>query len=309
VRTSQRGIQILAVMAVVLFGTVGWTGTSVAATPGVPYTDPDAVGYIGLCNQAGQQITSGSITDTPFAWRAVSSQAAPAAYRGSTRTATLAAYLPMQALPPGDWSGQQLTASSRYSNPASPMAAATASDQPLQSFIEAFPPELDGFIQLRLYLGAANQPAYTAHYPTLDIQVTGATWNAVGGGPVNCNAGTSESIETILSPGNTAVPAKGTTGPSSAGADGSAAVSRTSSGGSSGSGGSGGSASKGSAAGTHPATGSPAPNTTATSTTSHTPLIAGIVIAGVAVLVTLGLLISRRRRGPDPTPEDVATNS
>ena len=74
-------------------------GTAGAATSTVPYTDPDAVGSIGLCNQAGQQITSGSITTRPFAWRAVSTQAAPAPYNNAGRTATLVAYQPQQALP------------------------------------------------------------------------------------------------------------------------------------------------------------------------------------------------------------------
>ena len=92
----------------------------------VPYTDPDAVGSIGLCNQAGQQITSGSVTTKPFAWRAVSTQPAPAPYNNAGRTATLLAYQPLQDLPAGDWSGAQMTSSSSYTNPANPMAAATA---------------------------------------------------------------------------------------------------------------------------------------------------------------------------------------
>jgi hypothetical protein len=177
--------------------------TVTAAAPAAPYTDPNVVGYIGLCNQAGQQITSGSVSAAPFVWRAVSSQAAPAPYDGAGGTAILNAYLPMQSLAPGDWSGEQLTASTRYSNPQSPMAQATARDVSLQVFVQDYPPEWDGFIQLRLFLGVQNQPADVQHYAALDLQISGDTWTAVGGGPVNCNAGTAESLETVLAPPST----------------------------------------------------------------------------------------------------------
>jgi hypothetical protein len=116
---------------------LGLVVSPAAASTGVPYTDANAVGYIGLCNQAGRQITSGNVATAPFAWRAVSSKPAEAPYNNADRTATLVAYLPLQDLPPGDWSGQELTASSRYSNQASPMAAATSDDDSLQDFIDA----------------------------------------------------------------------------------------------------------------------------------------------------------------------------
>jgi len=177
--------------------------TAVGAAPTAPYTDPDAVGYIGLCNQAGQQISSGSVSGAPFVWRAVSSQPAPAPYNGAGGTAILDAYLPMQALAPGDWSGEQLTSSTRYSNPQSPMAQTTERDVPLEDFLQDYPPEWDGFIQLRLFLGAQNQPADVQHYPALNLEISGDTWTAIGGGPVNCNAGNAESLETVLAPTST----------------------------------------------------------------------------------------------------------
>jgi hypothetical protein len=180
----------------------GATATAGAATT-VPYTDPSAQGYIGLCNQAGQQITSGSIDTTPMAWRAVSSVAAPAPYDNAGRTAILQAFQPLDGLPPGDWSGQQMTASSRYSNPSNPMAAATDGDNSLADFLTAFPARWEGFVQLRMYLGTVDQQPYELHYPVLDLQVTGDTWTAVDGGPVNCSSGTAESIETILLPKKT----------------------------------------------------------------------------------------------------------
>ena len=136
-------------------------------------------------------------------------------------TAILSAYLPMQGLPPGDWSGEQLTASSQYSNPQSPMAQATAKDEPLEDFVQDYPPGWDGFIQLRLYLGAPDEPSYVQHYPVLNLEISGDTWTAVGGGPVNCSAGNAESLETAVAPPST------TTTVSSSGGGGKASTATT----------------------------------------------------------------------------------
>jgi hypothetical protein len=177
-----------------------------SATTGVPYTDPSAVGYIGLCDQSGQQVTSGTITSAPFAWQVVSSAPARAPYNNAGRTATLYAFLPLEGFPPGDWSGETLTAASAYSNPTAPMAVATSRDPSLNDFIEAYPPKWNGLIQLRLYLDTTGQPAATKHYPALNIRVTGARWEAVGGGPVNCGAGSATSAEVALGSADTSVP-------------------------------------------------------------------------------------------------------
>jgi hypothetical protein len=181
------------------------SGTTPVATR-APFSDPNAVGYIGLCDAHGHQITSGSIDADPFAWRAVSSVPAAAQYSGSGRTAILFAYQPIQALEPGEWSGSQLTASSRYTNPAHPMAEATPGDGSLEAFISDFQPQWDGFLEVRLYLGAPGQQAYSLQYPALDIQVIGDTWHAVGGRAVDCTAGSSESIESILLPKSSLTP-------------------------------------------------------------------------------------------------------
>jgi hypothetical protein len=174
--------------------------TPAAASQTVPYSDPNAVGSIGLCDAQGHQLTSGSVNTTPFAWRAVSTTAAAGPYAGPTRTAILMAYQPIDGLAPSDWSGDVLTAASRYSNPANPMAAATGGDESLAGFMTEYSPKWDGILQLRMYLDAANEPEYSLHYPALDIQVTGSTWHALDGGPVNCEAGTAVSIESILLP-------------------------------------------------------------------------------------------------------------
>ncbi|MBV9486916.1 MAG: hypothetical protein JO246_12765 [Frankiaceae bacterium] len=183
-------------------GTVLAVGISPAAATGQtpPYQDQQQNGYLGLCDRHGHQITEGSVTTKPFAWRAVSSVAAKPPYDGPGRTAVLMAYQPREGLDAGQWSGQQLTASSRYTDPAHPMAAATAGDDSLADFTANFRPMWDGFIQVRMYLGEPQKPTYSYSYPALNIQITGNTWHAVGGGRVSCTAGRAISIESILLP-------------------------------------------------------------------------------------------------------------
>lgn len=196
-------VGVVVVVAVVL-------GTSVfanASSSMPPFTDPAARGYIGLCNPQGRQMTSGSINSTPFAWRAVSSVAAIAPYNNTWRTATLFAFQPQSGLDPGEWSGQALTASARYTDAAHPMAAATDADDSLADFIASYRPVWDGWLQLRIYLGTQGAEQYSAHYPVLDIHVQGSHWTAVGGGPVSCQSGTSTSIESILPTTTTTQPA------------------------------------------------------------------------------------------------------
>jgi hypothetical protein len=171
-----------------------------AASGSAPYQDPSAVGYIGICDRSGHQITHGSITTAPFAWRAVSSVAAKTPYNESGRTAILLAYQPRRGVPAGEWSGQELTASARYSDAQHPMTAATSGDDSLKDFIEAYRPVWNGLLQIRMYLGAPDESPYSFTYPALDIQVTGNTWHAVDGGPVSCSSGRSVSIESIVLP-------------------------------------------------------------------------------------------------------------
>ena len=48
---------------------------------------------------------------------------------------------------------RRATASSRYTNSAHPMAAATGGDDSLEDFIEEFRPKWGGYLELRMYLG------------------------------------------------------------------------------------------------------------------------------------------------------------
>ena len=213
VRTTLLRLGVVGAIVCAALTSLLFASPSSGAAGGAPYTDPASNGFIGLCNQAGQQITSGTVSAAPFVWRAVSSVSAPAPYNDDGRTAILEAYQPQQGLLPGEWSGEGMTASASYSNPAVPMAQATSRDLSLANFLTAYPARWDGFIQLRMYFGTINAPQLTAHYPSLNIQVTGSKWQEVGGGSVNCTAGTAESIETQLLPSTTtsAAPAATTT--------------------------------------------------------------------------------------------------
>jgi hypothetical protein len=288
---------------------VAWASTSTA----VPYSDSSAKGYIGLCDQAGHQITSGSVDATPFVWRVVSSEPAPPLYSGNSRTATLFGFVAMQELPPQDWGGEQLTASTRYSNPSAPIAQFTAADEPLSTLIADYPPEWDGFYELRMFLGAADQEPYELTYPALNIQVKGSTWYAVRGGPVKCNASSALSIESILLPRSRTV---ATTTPTSARTRGVEGAPASSVGGSTGISptvstvhpGTNGSSSRGQGASdahgqSASATGAPSALRGAASppgghseSSSPAPLIAGLVATAAVVVGSIWYGANRRRR-------------
>jgi hypothetical protein len=144
------------------------------------------------------------------------------------------------------------------------MAAATGGDDSLEDFIEEYKPRWDGYLELRMYLGTKNAPVYSFHYPALAVKVTGATWHAVGGGPVNCRSGTAESLETMLLPKSATSPPT-TVHP----------------------GGSGSPAGVASAASASRAI---------SSRSSNHLVIAAVIVIVLAVLAALSLLIARRRR-------------
>lgn len=214
---APRGVRAAAAGATVGLVLAAPAGAASTAGPKAPYTDRAVVGSIGLCNRAGRQVTSGSVNAKPFAWRAVSTAAAPAPYDNAWRTATLFAFQPRRGLTARAWSGTALTASSRYSNPAHPMAAATSADESLKDFMAVFEPKWQGFLQLRLYLGTKDAAIYSAHYAALDIKVTGQRWRAVGGGPVDCTSGTAKSLETIVHSASAVSPAPSASTPSEPG--------------------------------------------------------------------------------------------
>jgi len=189
--------------AAVIVGVSAVPSTAFAGGFKVPFTDPNQVGSLTLCNTYEQPITSGSLLTVPFVWRAVSSARVPAGYTG----ATLDLFQPIQYEPPGNWSGYQLTASARFSNPAHPMAQATYVDAPLTWPDHAMPPYWDGLYQLRMFFSSPDKQAWSFSYPAAVIKVTGNTWTLVQGGGSSCTDGTAESVESLYLPrSETAVP-------------------------------------------------------------------------------------------------------
>lgn len=168
----------------------------------VPYSDAQSTGALTLCGADGKPVTSGSTGKAPFVSRAVGATAAPAAFAGAGRTATLYAFQPRQGTESQEWSGQLLTAASDYTSTAHPMAQATDQDVPLTNFLTAFPPQWDGLVQLRLYL-SSPQTGEGATYDSVSIKVDGSSWKVVGpAGSASCTDGDATSHETTAGSGH-----------------------------------------------------------------------------------------------------------
>jgi hypothetical protein len=206
--------RLAAAALVVLSFTVLAAVPASAANP-VPYTDFAAKGSVGLCDKTGNAVTSGKITDKPFVWFAVSSMAAPNGYGGTGRKATLVIYQPRPNTYPPQWSGDSMTSSSPYTNPRYPMAAASAEDFSLLDYINEFPPQLNGLLQLRIYYGAPQKSTWTETYAATDIKVTGSTWRVVRGASVPCRKGSAKPNEPyhIVASPSASTPPAGTSTP------------------------------------------------------------------------------------------------
>ena len=264
------------------------TGVGLAAAPAalagqapVPYVDARATGTITLCDQLGNRITTGRVTDAPFAWKLIGSTAPIYPYDQPGRTATLFAYQPRQGVDPPQWSGVQLTGSSRYTSVRAPTAVSTPRDPALTQFTLAYPPKWQGLVQLRLFLGGPGLPIQSLKYDTADLRVSGNTWTVVRGGSLPCSTGAARSDEDVL-----LAPVKTPT-PSSRATVSQPPVS-----------------SKGPTAGTTPASaaaaGSQAPTISVDPASSSSPrtlvlLAAGLLAAG---LVAVGFFVGRSRGNP-----------
>jgi hypothetical protein len=173
---------------------------AVAST--VPFTDQYSNGDLTLCNYANHPITSGSISDKPFVWRAVSSSPAPVGY---TR-AFLLLYQPVQYVDPSDWTGYQLTDVSTFSNKAHPIAQATYADNWLLGVHHSLPPYWDGLYEVRMYFTAPGEPEVSSPYPSAVIRVTGTTWTLETPETASCNAGSAVAVESLVLPKKETVP-------------------------------------------------------------------------------------------------------
>lgn len=195
--TARAGLCVAGLAATVV---AALATSAAAAGSGVPYTDPAAAGSIGLCDAHAHPVTSGSIAQQPFAFTAVSSAAAPKGYDVPMAKATLFAYQPRPDVAASEWSGRQLTAPSTFTNKAHPMAAFTTADEPLLTFVQAFPPRVQGLVELRLYLSAPNEPLNNMSYAVANIRVQGNQWTQVAPTRGACGSGKATSIESTNLP-------------------------------------------------------------------------------------------------------------
>jgi hypothetical protein len=286
---------VIAAIAVMVgsFGAYGDTS--------VPYTDSTAKGTITLCDYAGRPVTHGKVNDVPFVWAAVSSAAAETVFGGPGRTATLFAYQPRQGSPPQDWSGEQLTAGSTYADLAHPVAVANQDEgAALKSFMDAYPTQWDGLVQLRVFLGAKNQGIQNTTYPTADIQVKGDTWTLLRGGNVPCDVANASlrlnGVPSTLPSGGSAIGGGSATAAPGGSSGNHSGASQTVTGS-----GRSGDPSNGAGGGAGKANGVSAPRKTSSGGAGL-----GVGIAGVGILVVLGaawlIVRSRRARAAGTTP-------
>lgn len=178
---------LVAVVAVALaVGGYLWLRGGDAAA--VPYDDPQAAGGITLCSD-GRAVTEGSVDDTPFAAVALGSTAVPAGVDSNGAVGTLYAYQPRAGVSASEFSGTALSAAGVLADPDRPAVAVQESAWSLRDFVTAFPADLDGYVQLRLYLGTPAAGTLSDHpYDTADLRVDGDRWELVRGGSAACAA-------------------------------------------------------------------------------------------------------------------------
>ena len=192
-RPGRRTVRALLAAAIAVAPLLTATGARADSVP----ADPQAHGFIGLCDRHDQPVMSGQVSAAPFVWKAVASQPPPKEYLGKGQNAVLDIYQPRPGVDAGEWSADQLTAATFYSVSAAPVAQATLKDIPLAVIVKEFPPMLDGLYELRMYFGKADRGLYSQTYPATFIRVTGDHWYVVKGGRVNCAAASGESTEVL----------------------------------------------------------------------------------------------------------------
>jgi hypothetical protein len=153
----------------------------------VPYDDPQAAGLLTLCSKAGKAVTSGKVTDRPFADVVLGETGLPSGAHPEGAVATLFAYQPRAGVEPSEFSGSPMTASTTLTDTQKPVADVTADDWSVGDFVTAYPATDDGYVQLRLILGTAQEGTLTeSSYDTADLRVDGGSWELVRGGHASC---------------------------------------------------------------------------------------------------------------------------
>lgn len=175
-----------------------------------PPWEPDrsSVGGLVFYNSSGEAITSGSINDAPIAAYVQGT----AAIRAGDTKATLYGYLPVSGQVPGQWSGEQMSASTTYppaTHPGNvsttlPVLTGASDDESIATLAADFPntdTSSDGYAgvyQLRLRTTAAGSPANVT-YDEADILISGTTWSVL----YTKGAGTSTSTTLKVKPSGT----------------------------------------------------------------------------------------------------------
>lgn len=181
-----------AASAVVLAGGVALVAASPAsAAPTTPPWQPEAGtfanGTLSFYDGSGNPITSGSITDSPFAAYIQGSVAG----RAGDKIASAYFYTPNSSLAPGAWSGE-LIGSTTYPNASAPSALASSSlpletgasgDLSVAGYISDIPNTdstagYGGVYEVRVKTTAAGV-AGTSLWQVADILVSGSTWQVV----------------------------------------------------------------------------------------------------------------------------------
>ncbi|MET7419414.1 LPXTG cell wall anchor domain-containing protein [Dactylosporangium sp. NPDC005555] len=158
------------------------TACTAAHAETVPYTDSRSTGGIVFYDKDGKAVTSGSTTDRPFVAKAVGQARAPEPYDRDGRKATLLAFLPRKDADPTQWHGRFMTGASAYPDAAHPTVVSPAEAGSLAEFLEVYPTQWNGLVQLRIYLGVPGEATLTTSYTSADIKVTGGTWTVVRAG-------------------------------------------------------------------------------------------------------------------------------
>lgn len=166
------------------------SGSAWAESP-APYQDPAAEG-MALCDDRGRLVTSGKLTESQIAVKAVSAYVPPGAYAAVNGTSQLLAYQPRQGVLPGDWSGEQLTAVSTWTDRKHPSVQILASDTSLAQSARDIPPRWDGILQLRMYFDGPGG-VYSTRYPAADIRISGGRWTQLNPVNVPCTSGSATS--------------------------------------------------------------------------------------------------------------------
>ena len=187
-RTGRRtapAVAVVVVLAAALAATVWWrAGADEAA---VPYEDPRSSGAITLCSADGKAVTEGSVGDSPFVPLVVGETAVPEGTDPTGAVATLFAYQPRAGITAAEFSGAIISAAGLLADPTQPAVAVQEGSWSLADFTSAFPADLDGFVQLRLYLGTPEAGTLTDQpYDTADLRVDGDRWELVQGGSASC---------------------------------------------------------------------------------------------------------------------------